>query len=66
MVAKSPKIMPTRPYLGVYLVTNDNMKLHTAHLVDAFLESEDIRWMDWAVRFPNPDPIENAWAALGR
>ncbi|GFV28103.1 hypothetical protein TNCV_677911 [Trichonephila clavipes] len=36
------------------------------HLVDEFLESEDIRRMDWPVRSPDLILIQHAWDALGR
>ncbi|GFX72532.1 hypothetical protein TNCV_4061291 [Trichonephila clavipes] len=35
-------------------------KTHRAHLVDDFLESEDIRRMDWPIRSPEIIRIEHA------
>ncbi|GFY14224.1 DDE_3 domain-containing protein [Trichonephila clavipes] len=44
----------------------DDSSPHRALLVDEFLESEDIRRMDWLVRSPDLNPIENVWDALRR
>ncbi|GFY01185.1 hypothetical protein TNCV_5076521 [Trichonephila clavipes] len=33
-----------------FLFMDGNTCLHSARLVDQFLESEDIRWMDWSAR----------------
>ncbi|GBN76632.1 hypothetical protein AVEN_218484-1 [Araneus ventricosus] len=45
---------------------DDNARPHRAFLVDGFLESEDIRRMDWPARSPDLNPIEYVWDALGR
>ncbi|GFU82527.1 hypothetical protein TNCV_3629931 [Trichonephila clavipes] len=42
----------------------NNARPHKAHQINEFLESEDICWMDWPVRSPDPIPIEFAWYAL--
>ncbi|PRD25843.1 UNVERIFIED_CONTAM: hypothetical protein NCL1_39733 [Trichonephila clavipes] len=37
-----------------------NTRPHRAYLIDEFLKSEDINWMDWPVRSPDRIPIEHA------
>ncbi|GBN95070.1 Transposable element Tc1 transposase [Araneus ventricosus] len=49
-----------------FILMDDNAKPHRALLVDEFLESEDIRRMDWSERSPDLNPIEHVWDALGR
>ncbi|GFX57662.1 transposable element Tc1 transposase [Trichonephila clavipes] len=49
-----------------FILMDDNARSHRALLVDEFLESEDIRQMDWPTRFPDLNPIEHVWDALGR
>ncbi|GBN20743.1 Transposable element Tcb2 transposase [Araneus ventricosus] len=49
-----------------FILMDDNARPHRALLVDEFLESEDIRKMDWPARSPHRNPIEHVWDALGR
>ncbi|GBN66041.1 Transposable element Tc3 transposase [Araneus ventricosus] len=49
-----------------FILMDDNARPHRALLVDEFLESEDIRRMDWPARYPDLNPIEHVWDALGR
>ncbi|GBL82593.1 hypothetical protein AVEN_164457-1, partial [Araneus ventricosus] len=49
-----------------FILMDDNAGPHRALLVDEFLESEDIRQMDWPARFPDHNPIEKVGDALGR
>ncbi|GBM09329.1 Transposable element Tc1 transposase [Araneus ventricosus] len=49
-----------------FILMDDNARPHRALLVDEFLESEDIRRMDWAARSPDLNPIEHVYDALGR
>ncbi|GBM06887.1 hypothetical protein AVEN_147829-1 [Araneus ventricosus] len=38
----------------------------TAHQVDKFLESDDIRWVEWPARSLDFSPIEHIWNTLER
>ncbi|GBN53458.1 hypothetical protein AVEN_38562-1 [Araneus ventricosus] len=49
-----------------FILKDDNARPHRALLVDEFLESVDIRRMDWPARSPVPNPIEHVWDALVR
>ncbi|GFV91103.1 uncharacterized protein TNCV_896241 [Trichonephila clavipes] len=39
---------------------------HKAHLIDEFLESEDIRGRNWSLRSTDLIPVERVWNALRR
>ncbi|GBM18963.1 hypothetical protein AVEN_1583-1 [Araneus ventricosus] len=49
-----------------FILMDDNARPHRGLLVDEFLESEDIRRMDWPVISPDLNPIQHVWDALGR
>ncbi|GBN14676.1 Transposable element Tcb2 transposase [Araneus ventricosus] len=49
-----------------FILMNDNARPLRALLVDEFLESENIRRMDWSATSPDLNPIEHVWDALGR
>ncbi|KFM59627.1 Transposable element Tcb2 transposase, partial [Stegodyphus mimosarum] len=49
-----------------FILQDDNARPHRVLLVDEFLESEDIRRMDWTARSPDLNPLEHVWDALGR
>ncbi|GBN13741.1 Transposable element Tcb2 transposase [Araneus ventricosus] len=40
-----------------FILMDDNARPHRALLVDEFLESKDIRRMDWPARYPDLNPI---------
>ncbi|GFY10049.1 transposable element Tcb2 transposase [Trichonephila clavipes] len=49
-----------------FSLMDDNARPHRVLLVDEFLESEDIRRMDWPARSLDFNPTEDGWNALGR
>ncbi|GBM62216.1 Transposable element Tcb2 transposase [Araneus ventricosus] len=49
-----------------FILMDDNARPHRALLVDEFLESEDIRQMDWLDGSKDLNPIEHGWDVLGR
>ncbi|GBO41203.1 hypothetical protein AVEN_104560-1 [Araneus ventricosus] len=42
-----------------FILMVDNARPHRALVVDEFLQSEDIRRMDWTARSPDLNPIEH-------
>ncbi|GFW94169.1 hypothetical protein TNCV_1979091 [Trichonephila clavipes] len=48
-----------------FILMVDNAKPYRAHLLDEFLESADIRRMDWQVRSLDINPIEQGWRTTG-
>ncbi|GBM79660.1 hypothetical protein AVEN_58436-1 [Araneus ventricosus] len=61
-----PYVRLFRGAFGPEFILIDDRESHRALLVDEFLESEDIRRMDWPARYPDLNPIEHVWNALGR
>ncbi|UYV84314.1 hypothetical protein LAZ67_X001824 [Cordylochernes scorpioides] len=62
-----PYLRPYRDQIGHNLIfMYDNARPHRARLVNEYLQSENIRRMDWPARFPDLNPIEHVWDALGR
>ncbi|GFU82038.1 transposable element Tcb2 transposase [Trichonephila clavipes] len=45
---------------------DDNCRPHRANLVEDFLFEEGIVRMEWPASFPDMNPIEHVWDALGR
>ena len=56
-----------RGAVGPHLIfMDDNACPIRTHLLDDYLEREDIQHMDWPAMSSNMNPIEHAWDALGR
>ncbi|GFT52909.1 transposable element Tc1 transposase [Trichonephila clavipes] len=49
-----------------FILMDDNEKPHRVLLVDEFLESEDIRRINWLARSQDLNPIKHVWDAMRR
>ena len=49
----------------VEMLQHDNTRPHTARVCTAFLADAGIVVMDWPVKSPDINPVENVWALLG-
>ncbi|GFS58959.1 transposable element Tc1 transposase [Trichonephila clavipes] len=49
-----------------FILMETQHKTHRDHLVDEFLESENVRRIDWPVRSPDLIRTEYAWNTLGQ
>ncbi|GFS71300.1 transposable element Tc1 transposase [Trichonephila clavipes] len=49
-----------------FILIDDNPMPHRVHLMDEFLESEDIRLVVWSTRSSDLNPTEHAIDDLGR
>ncbi|UYV70792.1 hypothetical protein LAZ67_8000631 [Cordylochernes scorpioides] len=62
-----PYLRPYGDQIGHNLIfKDDNARPHRARLVNEYLQSENIRRMDWPARSTDLNPIEHVWDALGR
>lgn len=50
----------------IFLLMDDNTWQHKAHLLDVFLETEDIRLINKTARSETSTPIEHVWDSLVR
>lgn len=57
----------THLHYGVDFVYQlDNAYIHTSQETKAFFEEQGVNVLDWPVRSPDLNPIENLWALLAR
>ncbi|GFS79779.1 transposable element Tcb2 transposase [Trichonephila clavipes] len=62
-----PIVVPYAAAIGDdFILMNDNCRPPHANLVEDFLFEEEIVRMEWPACFPDMDPIEHVWDALGR
>ncbi|GFX46852.1 transposable element Tcb2 transposase [Trichonephila clavipes] len=62
-----PIVVPYAAAIGDdFILMDDNCMPHRANLVEDFLFEEGIVRMEWPACFPDMNPIEHVWDALGR
>ncbi|GFX23013.1 transposable element Tcb2 transposase [Trichonephila clavipes] len=62
-----PILVPYAAAIGDdFILMDDNCRPPRANLVEDFLFEEGIVRMEWPACFPDMDPIEHVWDALGR
>ncbi|GFX88951.1 transposable element Tcb2 transposase [Trichonephila clavipes] len=62
-----PIVVPYAAAIGDdFILMDDNCRSHRANLVEDFLFEEGIVRMEWPACFPDMNPIEHVWDALGR
>ena len=62
-----PIVLPYRQNIGEAFVFMDNNSCpHCAHVVNDFLQDNDIARLEWPVCSPDMNPIEDAWDRLKR
>lgn len=47
-----------------FMFRDDNQKSYRTHIVDGFLEEEDIHDMNWISRYSDLNQIEHVWDGL--
>lgn len=62
-----PIVQPYRQHIGeAFVFMDDNSRPHRAHLVNEFLQDNDIARLEWPACSPDMNPIEHAWDMLKR
>ncbi|GFS87415.1 transposable element Tcb2 transposase [Trichonephila clavipes] len=62
-----PIVVPYAAAIGDdFILMDDNCRLHRANLVEDFLFEEGIVRMEWPACYPDMNPIQHVWDALGR
>ncbi|GBM03159.1 hypothetical protein AVEN_70582-1 [Araneus ventricosus] len=63
----SPLLAFSEVKIGLdFTFIGDSVRPHKAHLVDKYIDNENIRHIDWSTRSPDRYPILNVWDALVR
>ena len=61
-----PIVLPYRQNIGEAFIFMDNSCPHPAHVVNDFLQDNDIARLEWPAGSPDINPIEHAWDRLKR
>ncbi|GFW70814.1 transposable element Tcb2 transposase [Trichonephila clavipes] len=62
-----PIVVPYTAEIGDdFILMDDNCRPHHGNLVEDFLFEEGIVRMEWPEYFPNMNPTDHVWDALGR
>lgn len=59
--------MPVQEYYYVYFIfMDDNACSHRTHIVNDFLEEDDIHHMSWLLICPDLNSIGHVWDGIGK
>ena len=62
-----PIVLPYQQNIGEALVfMDDNSRPHRAHVVNDFLQDNDIARLEWPAYSPDMNPIKHVWDRLKR
>jgi Transposase and inactivated derivatives len=62
-----PIVLPYQQNIGeAFVFMDDNSCPHRAHVVNDFLQDNDIARLEWPACSPDMNPIEHAWDKLKR